>query len=339
MTQIYLIRHGEAEGNVFRRLHGQYNSLLMPRGFEQRSYIQKRFENISVDACFSSDLTRACLTAGSIYIPKGLPLQKDNRFRELNVGVWEDLSYGYLDTYYDRDMRCFSRDPVHWMVAGSEPYADYTERFIEGMQDVAQRYDGGTICIFCHGAVLRGTLMRLFFQDQADALPLSDNAGVSHLFYDKGCFTYEYLNDNSHIPEKLSTFYIQSWWRKTDNRKEANLLFEPYRDEDQAFLDAIPAAGNGMLMTGKLWDRPVGVISLGTQEGTTGVIHGMHVRQDMLGRYYTDQLLGCAFSHFRRLGCTQLRADPGIYPDEVLSRYCFDEGTLARSIDADCSLY
>ena len=30
MTEIYLIRHGEAEGNVFRRLHGQYDALLTP---------------------------------------------------------------------------------------------------------------------------------------------------------------------------------------------------------------------------------------------------------------------------------------------------------------------
>ena len=35
MTTIYLIRHGEAEGNAFRRTHGQYDSILTPNGFRQ----------------------------------------------------------------------------------------------------------------------------------------------------------------------------------------------------------------------------------------------------------------------------------------------------------------
>ncbi len=336
MTQIYLIRHGEAEGNVFRRFHGQYNSLLMPRGYEQRDYIQKRFENIPVDACFSSDLTRACLTAGSIYLPKGLNLQRDQRFREVHVGVWEDLPYGYLDTNYDRDMRAFTRDPVHWHVSGSETYTDYTDRFITAMEEAAKSYDGGTICIFCHGAVLRGVLMRLFFRDQPDEIPISDNAAVSHLFYNQGCFTYEYLNDNSHIPEQLSTYYIQSWWRKTDNRHEANLLFEPFKPEDQELLKEIPSwEEGGILMTGKLGVRPVGIISLGRQKESTGRILGMTLRQDMLGRYYADQLLGCAVSHFRRLGCTRLQASVGVYPEDVLHRYGFDASTLSRDINPD----
>lgn len=333
MTQIYLIRHGEAEGNVFRRLHGQYDSLLMPRGYLQRACVEKRFENIQIDACFSSDLTRACLTAESIYLPKNLPLEKDVRFRELNVGVWEDITYGYLDQYFHEDMNRFSHDPKNWHVSGSETYTQYTHRFIDAMADAAKKYEGGTICIFCHGAVLRGTLMHLFFDDRADLLPLSDNAAVSRLFYDKGKFTYEYLNDNSHIPMELSTFYIQSWWRKTDNRKAANLFFEPFQPEDlSSGIDLPLNSDNSLLMTAKLSSGPVGVLSLGAQQEQSGVICGMTLREDMMGRYYADQMLGCAFSHFRRLGCTQLYAVPGEYPDDVLVRYGFDEKTFSRSI-------
>ena len=36
MTTIYLIRHAEAEGNLYRLAHGQYNSLVTPRGYLQR---------------------------------------------------------------------------------------------------------------------------------------------------------------------------------------------------------------------------------------------------------------------------------------------------------------
>ena len=35
MTHIWLLRHAEAEGNVYRRNHGHYDSLLTPLGLQQ----------------------------------------------------------------------------------------------------------------------------------------------------------------------------------------------------------------------------------------------------------------------------------------------------------------
>ena len=35
MTRIYLIRHAEAEGNIYRIAHGQYNSALTDKGWLQ----------------------------------------------------------------------------------------------------------------------------------------------------------------------------------------------------------------------------------------------------------------------------------------------------------------
>ena len=333
MTEIYLIRHGEAEGNVFRRLHGQYNSLLMPRGYEQIKCLEKRFASIHIDAVYSSDLTRAQITAQSICVPKGLPLQCDSRFRELNVGVWEDLPYGYLDNFCSEKMWQFSHDPVAWSVNGSEKYEQYTGRFISAMTEAAKANEGKTIAIFAHGAVLRCVMMRLFFQDRADSLPLSDNTGVSRLFYQNGAFTYDYLNDNSHIPEELSTFYLQSWWRKTDNRKEANLYFEP-ATQNTVIPDElrIPAVGTH-LIAAFLHGNVVGLLSLADPIGECGIINGITLLPDMLGRGYADQLLGCAISHFRRLGCTSLKLLPGDYPEALNERYKFDRESWMRNID------
>ena len=50
MTTVYLIRHAEAEGNVYRRCHGQYDSLLTPRAYEQLPCLAKRFEGVPLDA-------------------------------------------------------------------------------------------------------------------------------------------------------------------------------------------------------------------------------------------------------------------------------------------------
>lgn len=333
-TTIYLIRHGEAEGNVFRRLHGQYNSVLLPRGYEQREYLRKRFENIQIDAVYSSDLTRACLTAESISVPKGLKLHTDPAFREIHVGVWEDLSYGYLDNFCAEKMRQFSHDPAAWFVEGAERYAQYTRRFIQAMEKAALEHPGETIAIFSHGAVLRGTLMHLFFQDRPEQLPLGDNTAVSQLVYDSGKFDYVYLNDNSHIPEHLSTFYMQSWWRKTDNRKEANLYFVPL-DMAPPLKDALPQPGSStQTVVAILMGRSVGYISWEEPEGDLGIISDLCLEPGMEGRGYADQLLGVAFSHFRRLGCRRLMLRSRNCPDEIFCKYGFDPVNHIRSISA-----
>ena len=37
MTTVYLIRHAEAEGNLYRRVHGWYDSLITENGCENLS--------------------------------------------------------------------------------------------------------------------------------------------------------------------------------------------------------------------------------------------------------------------------------------------------------------
>ncbi len=333
MTQIYLIRHGEAEGNVFRRLHGQYDSLLTPRGHRQVQVLRQKFAQIPIDGCFSSDLTRACLTARSIYLPKNLPLHRDARFREVDVGVWEDVPYGYLENFEERGMWEFNHNPPAWVVEGSESYARYTQRFLDGMRAAAEQYDGGTIAIFSHGAVMRGVLMRLFFHDSAQGLPYSDNTGVSKLCYRNGAFEAEFLNDNSHLPEELSTYAVQRWWRETDNRKESAVYFLPLSQQTTPKgLELPPVSEHGSAFAVVLQGRSIGVVSLGEARGAVGQILGMALLPGFEGRYYGDQMLGCAFSHFRKLGCTALHAQAGQYPDDILERYAFDAGGN-RSID------
>lgn len=329
MTEIYLIRHGEAEGNVFRRIHGQYDSLLTPRGHLQVKCVEKRFENIRVDACFSSDLTRTCLTARSVYVPKQLPLIRDSRFREVNLGIWEDLPFGWLEKFRPEEMGKFNQDPMHWQVPGAESFDDYTQRFAEGLMAAAESYDGGTVAVFTHGCMIRGFLMRYFFRNAVDKIPYSDNTGVCRIIYDKGSFRYEFINDNSHLPEALSTFALQRWWRATGNRKDANFYYLPYDGNEKL---AVPQSDpSGFALMAMLHDTPVAVVSMGRPEGDCGRILGMTLQEGLDGRLYGDQLLGAAFSHFRRLGCRRLAINPGWYPDDIVNRYEFSDGV--RSID------
>ena len=69
MTKIYLIRHAEAEGNLYRIAQGQYNSVLTDRGWKQVKALERRFADVHIDAVYASDLYRTCATSSAIYQP------------------------------------------------------------------------------------------------------------------------------------------------------------------------------------------------------------------------------------------------------------------------------
>lgn len=59
MTQIYLIRHTQAEGNLYRMMQGHWDGDVTPLGMKEVDALASRFRDIPVDAVYSSDLTRA----------------------------------------------------------------------------------------------------------------------------------------------------------------------------------------------------------------------------------------------------------------------------------------
>ena len=121
MTRIYLIRHAEAEGNLYRIAHGHEEGLITDyRGPRQIRALAQRFRDIPVDAVYASDLIRTQTTAQAIYMPKGLPLHPDPAFREIGMGVWEGLTWRQIETRWPLQLMEFNRQLDRWHVEGCE---------------------------------------------------------------------------------------------------------------------------------------------------------------------------------------------------------------------------
>lgn len=300
MTTLYLIRHAEAEGNVFRRLHGQYNSLITPNGQKQIAALRERFREVPIDAVYASDLYRTCRTAEAIYVPKGLPLVKEPRLRELNCGIWEDLPFGYL-AIFDRERNwTFSHDPQNWSIEGGESFAVYTGRFLEALGEIARRHEGQTVALFSHGMVMRGVLQRLFFPEEKD-LGHAENTAVTKLAFDGGEYTLEYLSDASHISHEISTLGKQLWWRKGD-KKDFNLWFRDAGAEDVALLEALSCPSREGLRIAMLKDTAIGALAVRPLEGRGMELTRLVLLEEQRGKGLSAQLLGEAVSLARRAG-------------------------------------
>lgn len=324
MTEIYLIRHAEAEGNIYRRNHGQYDSLLTPAGLLQRDALEKRFAPIHIDACFSSDLTRACMTSQAICRPKNLPLHRCRAFREVHFGVWEDKPFGYIDRFDKEAMDRFRLDPRALQVENGESFAAYTGRFIGKLSELARQYDGKTIAIVSHGAVLRGALMELFDFGTDGPVPVCDNTGVSHIFFEDGQYRADYLNDNSHLSAEMSTFsrlgeilgeeiLKKNMWFESAGQ-DLSILLRLYREtwrsiygsDEHLQLSAVESFAAvtrpEYCLNAYLLGRPAGTLLL--RRG--GRIVFLAIEEPLRGKRLGAQLLGQAVSRFRAEGCKQI---------------------------------
>lgn len=186
MTTIYLIRHAEAEGNLYRRIHGWYNALITDNGFAQIKALEKRFQDIQIDAVWSSDLYRTMTTARAVYIPKNLPLNTDPGLREINLGDWEDVTWGQARHDFLEELTRFDTDDPTWQAPNGEGFRQLGDRLEGTVRRIAAQYPDQTIALFSHGMAIRQLLSRIKGLPEADwpSVPHGDNTAVTKLAFD-----------------------------------------------------------------------------------------------------------------------------------------------------------
>ena len=88
MTKIYLIRHAEAEGNLYRIAHGWHNGLITNyRGYQQIDALRQRFQDVDIDAVYASDLYGAMTVDFDLQFAPDAAEAVDSAVREMKQWV------------------------------------------------------------------------------------------------------------------------------------------------------------------------------------------------------------------------------------------------------------
>ena len=330
MTEIYLIRHVQAEGNLYRVMQGHFDGAVTALGLRQADLLAERFRDVPIDALYSSDLHRTRVTASAIQRCHALELHTDARLREINVGPWERRFFGDLLHEHPDLIETFIRRPSDWRIDGAETYADVTARACAALEEIARRHEGQSVAVASHGVTIRCLLSALLGLDVNDqkALPIAGNTAVSHLFYENGRFRADYLNDDAH----LEPLHLPVWERTPDLRAEPLDLFRESDYYTRCYADAWRAAHGSLrgyepepylssamehraadgeavlkILRG---DEPIGLVDLDTRRGAglgVGWVSLLYLSPACRRRGYGVQLLGRAVMHYRALGRTALR--------------------------------
>ncbi len=330
MTRLYLIRHAEAEGNLYRLAHGHYDSLITERGYRQIAALRKRFADVPIDAVYASDLFRTRTTARAVCEAKGLPLHIDPALREIGVGVWEDRPWQELGMKYPELMYAFNHDVGKWRVEGSETAAGVLERFIPALERIALENGGRTVAVFSHGTALRlvlGTLQGLTIEE-INETHHADNTAVSLVEYEDGVFRVVFRDDNSHLAAAgLSTLARQSWW-KNKNAREKSVYYGEMTDADRKKLaeQGVVVPEEGCVVAVYCEGDVIG----GVQLLPEGVIGWYYLLPDYRGRRFGVPPLGQAVKYYRPQGIDRLRIRCG---DEGLRSFFAKVGFVPAEND------
>ncbi|MBR2717487.1 MAG: GNAT family N-acetyltransferase [Oscillospiraceae bacterium] len=343
MTRIYLIRHAEAEGNLYRRAQGHFDSNLTALGRSQLRALADRFRDVPLDALWSSDLIRTRSTAAAILkTHPELTLMTSRSLREIDVGVWEDMPWGNIAADYPEEMEYFTRDPARWHVTDCEPYKHLQDRIRTAVLELGARYDGRTVAVVSHGLCIRALLCDLFGvpSPEIGKIPYGDNTAVSLLSVEGDRIRVEWYNDASHLTgEGLSTFSRQAWWRHSDlparriysrfvpmNPAVERALYvrcysetwkqshgtlqgfspEVYLLSAEAHVNRDPRSLQKLYLA----EDFAGLVELDPERGAldgTGWISLLYLEPNMRGRRLGVQLIGHGVSVFRRMGRSRMQ--------------------------------
>lgn len=340
MTTIYFIRHAEAEGNLYRRIHGWYDSLITENGFAQIKALEERFADIPIDAVWSSDLYRTMTTARAIYIPKGLELHTDPGLREIHLGDWEDVPWGEARHDFLEELLRFDNSDPTWQAPNGEGFHQLGERMEGAVRRIAAQYPGQTVAMFSHGMAIRQLIAQVRGIPEAEwrDVPHGDNTAVTVLTLEGDRLELKLESDNSHLPEEISTLARQAWWRKGGKAVDINLWFRPldWERERELYLEArrdawtcthgteVPFDGEGFLrgaeecLSRTPWgvtaamagDQLAGLLQLDQwryQGENAGYIPFCYIVPQRRGQSLGIQLIGQAVAHFRPQGRDRLR--------------------------------
>jgi 2,3-bisphosphoglycerate-dependent phosphoglycerate mutase len=181
MTDLYLIRHGEALGAILNIIG---DTELSPLGILQAEHLRDRLAatiEIAADVIISSTFKRALQTAEIIAPALELPIIFDDEVQELRDGVAEGIHIEeYRAKYGEVNIR---ETPFRQVAPAGENWGQFVLRVSTALDRIVREYEGKTIVVVCHGGVV-GVSFLYFLGMASFHLPQAgfdtDNTSITH---------------------------------------------------------------------------------------------------------------------------------------------------------------
>jgi alpha-ribazole phosphatase len=195
-TRIHLVRHGQVVGHDQKRYNGQTDVALTDLGVEMYHCLKDRLAHAPVSACYTSSLTR-CVTGADIICQQfGIEPVKRDEIRELNIGIWEGLTWQEIQSRWPREWQARLADLVNYRVPQGENLLDVEARVMPVISEIIDRHQGQEVLVVGHGGVNRVILLNAIGAPLVGMFNIEQNYGCYNIidYYADGRATVKLLN-------------------------------------------------------------------------------------------------------------------------------------------------
>ena len=160
MPRYLLIRHGESMWNGERRIQGNQDPPLSPRGRRQAELLARRLrlDLRRAAAIYASPLRRATGTAEAVRAATGLPVFPDPDLREMCLGKWEGMTVPEIQAAFPGTYEEWLADPLAHPAPGGEHLEAFARRVTAAFERIRAAQPGRDAILVSHGGPIKAVL-------------------------------------------------------------------------------------------------------------------------------------------------------------------------------------
>lgn len=197
---LYLIRHGESQGNLEGKIQGWMDFPLSDLGKKQIHSVATYSKDIHLDYLYSSDLKRAYDTAQAIGHAKNLTVHTWDKIREVQLGPLQGLTRAEI---YERYPVTKEKSILTSGVEGTETVERLTARCQHVIEQLLHAHKKDHVAIVSHGGFISILLMYILTGEQWSTFhrPFQiGNTSFTHIEWTEGNKPLiHYMNRTQHL--------------------------------------------------------------------------------------------------------------------------------------------
>ena len=204
-TRLCIIRHGETEWNVEKRIQGHTDIPLNATGRAQALAMAFNAAHHRFNAIYSSDLARALETARVLAQREDLEVQCLPQLRERHFGLFQGLTAAQGAERYPEAYTHYQTRDLDYDFETGESLRRFSERVSEAIDWLVRHHGGQTIAAVSHSGVLdviyRRATGRPLHTPRDFAIP---NCALNWFHFDSQGWHLEAWADRHHLHEVLT---------------------------------------------------------------------------------------------------------------------------------------
>ena len=164
--KLLLVRHGETDWNIAKRIQGGTDIPLNETGIRQAAALAEKLScrATPIHAVYTSRLLRAKQTGEAIAKKISVPCQTVAGLEELNFGLWEGICWEEVETRFPEEYFLWRQNRRYEHPPKGESYNELLLRFLPVLKNLCQKhakYKDGDIVVVTHSACIMALLSLL----------------------------------------------------------------------------------------------------------------------------------------------------------------------------------